>query len=90
VSRKTTTTTVVHSEKDKDGNWSEFSKTVTTVVERDDDGNPYGPILTHYPYGYNPFVRRSKSGTYGDWMAWYDSIGAKPADKKEPEDGTDG
>lgn len=49
MSRKTTTTTVVHSEKDKDGNWSEFSKTVTTVVERDDEGYPYGPI--------NPFVQ---------------------------------
>lgn len=71
MSRKTTTTTVVHSEKDKDGNWSEFSKTVTTVVERDDDGYPYGPInpfvqytgLKHLslPYLYDGFLRpRSK------------------------------
>jgi hypothetical protein len=67
VSRKTTTTTVVYSEKDKDGNWSEFSKTVTTVVERDDDGYPYGPLqytsLKHLalPYLYDGFLRpRSK------------------------------
>jgi hypothetical protein len=83
---------VVHSEKDKDGNWSEFSKTVTTVVERDDDGNPYGPILSNYPFGYNPFARRSKSAAYGDWMTWYDSLNARPAkkDEQEQEDGQDG
>ncbi|MGW0626121.1 hypothetical protein [Streptomyces sp. NPDC002758] len=90
MSRKTTTTTVVHSEKDKDGNWSEFSKTVTTVVERDDDGNPYGPLASLY--GYNPFVRRSKSGLIGDYLTWYDALGARPAKKQEPEqeDGQDG
>jgi hypothetical protein len=87
VSRKTTTTTVVHSEKDQDGNWSEFSKTVTTVVERDDDGYPYGPIR----YGLSPFsFGGRKSGLIGDYIAWYDRLNAKPADKKEPEDGTDG
>jgi hypothetical protein len=75
---------VVHSEKDKDGNWSEFSKTVTTVVERDDDGYPYGPIR----YGLNPFSfgQRSKGGAIGDYIAWYDSLGARPA-KKDEEDG---
>jgi hypothetical protein len=84
VSRKTTTTTVVHSEKDQDGNWSESSKTVTTVVERDDDGYPYGPIR----YGLNPFsFGGRKAGAIGDYIAWYDSLSARPADKKEPEDG---
>lgn len=90
MSRKTTTTTVVHSHKDKNGDWHEYDKTVTTVVERDDDGNPYGPIRFNPGYyGLNPFVQRNKSGAYGDWLAWYDSFSAKPA-RKDPEDGTDG
>jgi hypothetical protein len=89
VSRKTTTTTVVHSEKDKDGNWSEFSKTVTTVVERDDEGYPYGP-LTNLRLGLD--YTKSRYGRYGDFLAWYDSFGARPAKKQEPEqeDGQDG
>jgi hypothetical protein len=89
VSRKTTTTTVVHSEKDKDGNWSEFSKTVTTVVERDDDGYPYGPLVNFYLGGR---YAKQRYGQIGDYMAWYDALGARPAKKQEPEqeDGQDG
>jgi hypothetical protein len=76
---------VVHSEKDKDGNWSEFSKTVTTVVERDDEGWPYGPIR----YGLNPFSFGGRKGGYGDYLAWYDELSAWSAkkDKKGKEDG---
>jgi hypothetical protein len=90
VSRKTTTTTVVHSEKDKEGNWSEFSKTVTTVVERDDDGYPYGPLVNTYlgsQYAKNRYG--SRSGLLGDYIAWYDSLSARPA-KTDEEDGTNG
>lgn len=88
MSSKTTTTTEVHSRKDKDGNWSEFAKTVTTVVERDEDGYPYGPIT------YNPFLygQRSKSGLLGDYIDWYDRLAASPAKKNEqkPEEGQNG
>jgi hypothetical protein len=83
---------VVHSKKDQDGNWNEFSRTVTTVVQRDEDGYPYGPL--RYNYGLGPFSygQRPKSGLLGDYIAWYDSLNASPAkkDEQEPEDGQDG
>lgn len=92
MSNRTTTTTVIRSEKNGAGEWQEWEKTVTTVVERDDEGYPYGPI--------NPFVARTrphfdwrKSGPINDYMAWYDSLGFRPAAKKketEQEDGQDG
>jgi hypothetical protein len=44
VANRTTTTTVVQSRKDSDGNWEPYERTVTTVVERDDEGYPYGPV----------------------------------------------
>jgi hypothetical protein len=68
VARKTTTTTVIRSEKSDSGEWEEWEKTVTTVVERDEEGLPYGPIIP-YPgpkhlsqqYFYDGFLRpRSK------------------------------
>jgi hypothetical protein len=61
---------------------------VTTVVERDDEGYPYGPIQ----YGLNPFSfgpRRSKGGAISDYMTWYESLNARPA-KTDEEDGQDG
>ncbi|MER5754410.1 hypothetical protein [Streptomyces sp. NPDC002088] len=90
MARKTTTTTTVNSRKDSDGNWEEYDRQVVTVVERDDEGYPYGPIrFNPGHYGLNPFVQRSKTGAYGDWMAWYEALGARPA-AKEQEDGQDG
>jgi hypothetical protein len=79
VSRKTTTTTVVHSEKDADGNWSEFAKTITTVVERDDEGYPYGPVPL--PKGLSPYG-------YGPYFSW-DYLGrrSKPTDQEDGQNG---
>lgn len=74
MSNRTTTTTVIRSEKNDAGEWEEWEKTVTTVVERDDEGNPYGPI-TPYPglksqsqqYFYDGYLRpRSKPGKQED------------------------
>ncbi|MFE9525123.1 hypothetical protein [Streptomyces sp. NPDC006631] len=84
MSSKTTTTTVVLSEKDAEGNWTETSKSVTTVTtEWDDDGYPYGPIRA----GLNPYNLTGRKTPYGDYIAWYDALNARPA-KKKPEDGT--
>jgi hypothetical protein len=75
----------VKSEKDGDGNWTEYAKIVTTVVERDDDGYPYGAI----PAPPGPFTfGKSRAGDVGDYMTWYRSIGARPANKK-PGDSND-
>jgi hypothetical protein len=72
----------VYSAKDVNGAWQETRRVVTTVVERDDEGWPYGPIR----YGLNPFsFGGRKGGRYGDWIGWYDELGARPA-KKDDQD----
>ncbi|MDX3260811.1 hypothetical protein PV336_16460 [Streptomyces sp. MI02-2A] len=38
---------MVNSRKDSDGNWEPYERSVTTVVERDDEGYPYGPIQSN-------------------------------------------
>jgi hypothetical protein len=91
VARKTTTTTTTESRKDSSGAWEEYHRTVTTVVERDDEGYPWGPLTNLYlglDYG-----KRRYGGRYGDFLSWYDSFGARPAskpEKPEQEDGQDG
>jgi hypothetical protein len=100
VARKTTTTTVVHSEKDSNGDWQETDKSVTTVVERDDDGYPYGPINPFATWNSRPYGKNRYSGflggQIGDYFRLYDAMGARPAVKVdepvEPEekDGQDG
>jgi hypothetical protein len=87
VSNRTTTTTVVKSEKDQDGNWSEYVKIVTTVVERDDDGYPYGAIPT--PPSPITFPKRRYSDI-ADYLTWYNYIGAIPASKRDTRDVNDG
>jgi hypothetical protein len=89
VARKTTTTTTTESRKSKDGEWEEYHRTVTTVVERDDDGYPYGPLANFYLGGR---YAKQRYGQIGDYMAWYNALGARPAKKQEPEqeDGQDG
>lgn len=72
MSRKTTTTTVVHSRKDASGDWRETEKTVTTVVERDDDG---------YPYTVPRFTPKPFFGGYG----WMDGFHVRPVNKREDE-----
>ncbi|MFF1701207.1 hypothetical protein [Streptomyces sp. NPDC058252] len=85
MANRTTTTTVIRSEKNDSGEWEEWEKTVTTVVERDDEGYPYGPI--QYPY-FTPSKLRDPGGKIGDYIRWYDSLGARPAVKREEkEDG---
>jgi hypothetical protein len=92
VANKTTTTTTVHSRKDSAGNWQEYDKTVTKVVERDDDGYPYGPIPAAPPY---PFISPSGKRRFADdYMTWYGQFGTIPAvktenpqDKEKPQDG---
>jgi hypothetical protein len=73
VSRKTTTTTVVHSRKDASGDWRETEKTVTTVVERDDDDG--------YPYTVPRFTPKPFFGGYG----WMDGFHVRPVNKREDE-----
>jgi hypothetical protein len=102
VARKTTTTTVVYSEKTSDGTWNEQSKTVTTVVERDDEGYPYGPV----PYSVWT-ARPDFSGRYvnsfgdqiGNFFGVNDYLSERPAAPKPQqvdvtdsvkEDGHDG
>jgi hypothetical protein len=85
VSPKTTTTTTVHSRKDSDGEWQEYEKTVvTTRVERDDDGYPYGPVPNAYPPAW-PRGRRPFGGASA-YMALYDELGAVQARKDEKDD----
>jgi hypothetical protein len=86
VARKTTTTTTTESRKDQDGDWEEYRRTVTTVVERDDEGYPYGPLSNVY------LGAQYAKNRYRDYLTWYDVLGARPARKQEPEqeDGQDG
>jgi hypothetical protein len=85
VANKTTTTTVVHSEKDSSGDWRETDRSVTTVVERDDEGYPYGPINPLVTWRSRPFGKNRYAdylgGQIGDYFRWYDSMGARPAVK---------
>jgi hypothetical protein len=91
VARKTTTTTVVYSEKTSDGSWNEQSKTVTTVVERDDEGYPYGPVSypvwTPRPYGKKRYgdLFSGRIGNYVNWYDFYGSMGAAPAAQDTPQ-----
>jgi hypothetical protein len=89
VARKTTTTTTVQSNKDSDGNWQEFHKEVVTVVERDEDGYPYGPLDSIFS---GSQYAKNRYGRYGDFLTWYELLGARPASKPQPEqeDGQDG
>jgi hypothetical protein len=78
VANRTTTSTVIKSDKDEEGNWQEWDRVVTTVVERDDDGYPYGPISSpRFPV--NPYAQYASplfSGQIGDYFtqgAWVDN-----------------
>ncbi len=82
MANKTTTTTVVHSRKDSDGNWAPYERTVTTVVERDDEGYPYGPLTNAYLGG--RYVK-DRYRYYGNYRTWYDSLGFRPASKPEQD-----
>jgi hypothetical protein len=69
-----------------DGEWEEIHRTVTTVVERDDEGYP----LTLPNSGIRFYTGRKSPYGYGDYFGWYNALGARPAVKREKEDGTDG
>jgi hypothetical protein len=55
---------------------------VTTVVERDDEGYPYGPLGNIYLGGR---YAKQRYGQIGDYLAWYEALGARPARKQEQE-----
>lgn len=91
MARKTTTTTTTESRKGLDGNWEEYHRTVTTVVERDDDGYPYGPIQNApYPYFAADWALKRYGQARTDWRHFYDAFGARPANTDDTEDTQNG
>lgn len=82
MTRKTTTTTTIQSKKDSDGDWQEYHRKTVTVVERDDEGYPYGPVVQ---YSQPPFKFPNPYG-YGEYFSWGQGTGRS----KRREDGQDG
>lgn len=87
MARKTTTTTVVYSDKDSDGNWRERTRSVTTVVEHDDEGYPYGPFS---PGAFSWPYRYGRTAAFDHLSQYYSDIGASPLVKRSMREGKDG